>query len=628
MDAKDDKGADGVIAHSVEELRESLARMSNDPGVYIMRDASGDVLYVGKARNLKKRVASYFKAAGPTDPKTAVLVRKIGRIETIVTASEKEALILESNLIKHHRPRYNVNLKDDKRYPCLRLDLSHPYPRLSIVRRFRKDGAMYFGPYASAYAVRQTLKVINKTFMLRKCTEREFQTRTRPCLHCQMQGCLAPCCRDVDRQTYEEMVREVVLFLKGRTPDLVRKIRQEMLEAAEAEEYEQAARLRDRMFALERTLEKQVAVSTDLVDRDVVVTARGESLSLVTLLMVRGGFLQGSRHFPFEETVAGDEEVIAAFIRQYYEKAPLIPREILVGISLEDAGLLEEWLQGLKEGPVRIRYPRRGEKARLVQMGLQNAAKELQERIAAGSRAADTLMRLEKRLRLSRFPQRIECFDNSNLAGKQPVSSMVVFHGGEPDKASYRLFRVQRGDQPDDYATMNEILQRRFKKKRSDMPHPDLLMLDGGKGQLNISLAVLRDLGLEAQFDVIGIAKKDAEKGESQDKIYKPGQANPVPFGKDADLLLFLQRIRDEAHRFAIAFHRKRRGREAVHSAMDDIPGVGRKRKERLLRHFDSVDQIRSAPVEEIAAVPGIHRALAEAIKDYLNARNELKAQS
>lgn len=602
--------------------------MPGDPGIYIMRDASGDVLYVGKARNLKKRVGSYFKTAGPADPKTAVLVRKIARIETIVTASEKEALILESNLIKHHRPRYNVNLKDDKRYPCLRLDIQHPYPRLSIVRRFRKDGALYFGPYASAYAVRQTLKIINKTFMLRKCTEREFQTRARPCLHCQMQGCMAPCCRDVDRQAYEEMVQEVILFLKGRTPDLIRKIRREMVQAAAAEEYERAARLRDRMFALERTVEKQVAVSADLIDRDVIVTARDDALSLVTLLMVRGGFLQGSRHFPFEASVAGDDEVLTAFVRQYYEKAPLIPREILAGTALEDAALLEDWLQELKGGPVRIRHPRRGEKARLVQMADQNARKELQERIAAGSRAADTLMRLEKRLRLTRFPQRIECFDNSNLAGKQPVSSMVVFHGGEPDKASYRLFRVQRGHSPDDYATMREVLQRRFEKNPSDMPHPDLLMLDGGKGQLNIAMAVLQDLGLEGRFEVIGIAKKDVERGEGQDKIYKPGRANPVQFGKDADLLLFLQRIRDEAHRFAIRFHRKRRGKEAVHSLMDDIPGVGRKRKERLLRHFDSVEQIRGATVEEIAAVPGIHRALAEAIKDYLNARNERKAQS
>lgn len=592
--------------------------MPSDPGVYVMRDAAGEVLYVGKARSLKKRVASYFKTAGPADAKTAVLVRQVARIETIVTATEKEALILESNLIKRHRPRYNVNLKDDKRYPCLRLDIEHPYPRLSIVRKFRKDGALYFGPYASAYAVRQTLKVINKTFMLRKCTDREFRTRTRPCLHCQMQGCLAPCCREVDPRTYEEMVREVVLFLKGRTPDLIRKIRREMAAAADAREYERAARLRDKMFALQRTVEKQVAVSTDFVDRDVIATARDDPLSLVTLLMVRGGFLQGSRHFPFEQTVAADDEVITTFIRQFYEKAPLIPSEILVPTSLADRLLLEEWLQGLKGGRVRIVYPRRGEKTRLVEMAGQNAAKELTERIAAGAHATDALMRLEKRLRLARFPQRIECFDNSNLAGKQPVSSMVVFHGGEPDKSSYRLFRVQRGDTPDDYATMSEVLRRRFEKNRSDMPLPDLLVLDGGKGQLNIAVSVLRDLGLEGHFEVIGIAKKDVERGESQDKIYKPGRSNPVQFGKDADLLLFLQRIRDEAHRFAIAYHRKRRGKEAVQSEMDEIPGIGRKRKERLLRHFGSVEQIRGANVEEIAAIPGIHRALAETIKEHL----------
>ncbi|MEJ2521102.1 MAG: excinuclease ABC subunit UvrC, partial [Desulfuromonadales bacterium] len=314
----------------LDDLRGMLPHLPDEPGVYLMRDAAGAVIYVGKARSLRKRLSSYFSGSGRPDIKTAVLVKKIADIETIVTASEKEALILESNLIKRHRPRYNVILKDDKRYPSLRLDVTHPYPRLSIVRKPKKDGALYFGPYASAHAVRQTLKIINKTFKLRKCTDREFTIRTRPCLHCQMQGCLAPCCRDVNREEYTEMVREVVLFLKGRTPDLIRKIKAEMVAAAVRQDFEKAARLRDKMFALERTVEKQVVVATDVKDRDVIACARSAGLSLVMLLFVRGGFLIGSRTFNFTAPIADDMELMSAFIRQYYETAQFIPNEILV----------------------------------------------------------------------------------------------------------------------------------------------------------------------------------------------------------------------------------------------------------------------------------------------------------
>lgn len=612
---------------SLDDLRGMLPHLPGEPGVYLMRDAAGAVIYVGKARSLRKRLSSYFSGSGKPDIKTAVLIKKIADIETIVTASEKEALILESNLIKRHRPRYNVILKDDKRYPSLRLDVTHPYPRLSIVRKPKKDGALYFGPYASAHAVRQTLKIINKTFKLRKCTNREFTIRTRPCLHCQMQGCLAPCCRDVKREEYTEMVREVVLFLKGRTPDLIRKIKAEMVAAAERQDFEKAARLRDKMFALERTVEKQVAVSTDVKDRDVIACARSAELSLVTLLFVRGGFLLGSRTFNFTAPIVDDPELISAFIRQYYETAQFIPNEILIPVFPEETTLLEEWLQAVKGTRVVLRRPRRGEKARLLAMAVQNAAKELEEHLARETDRGDLLQRLQKRLQLDRLPTRIECYDNSNLGGSAAVSSMVVFIDGEPDKNAYRRYRIRDVSGPDDYATMNEVLRRRLERDAT-VPPPDLLIVDGGKGQLNIALAVAADLGLKGRFDLIGIAKKDAQRGETADKIFKPARANPVNFGREADLLLFLQRIRDEAHRFAVAYHRKQRGKLALSSVLDVIPGVGKARKRALLKHFKSVRLIREASVEDLCCVKGIHRQLAQKIREHLHPDRNLELET
>jgi excinuclease ABC subunit C len=609
--------------HRLDELRGRLPYLPAQPGVYLMRDTAGTVIYVGKARSLRKRLASYFSPAGKPDIKTRVLVKKIAEIETIITASEKEALILESNLIKRHRPRYNVTLKDDKRYPWLRLDTAHPYPRLSIVRKPKRDGAAYFGPYASAHAVRQTLKVINKTFKLRKCTDREFNLRTRPCLHCQMQGCLAPCCRDVARGTYTETVREVVLFLKGRTPDLIRKIKAEMTAAAEQQDFETAARLRDKMFALERTVEKQVAVSSDAGDRDVIACARRKEVSLVTLLFVRGGFLVGRRSFGFSVPVADDDELLSAFIRQYYEKAQFIPKEILMPVRPQEAIWLEEWLQTLKGARVVLHRPHRGEKRRLLAMAIQNAAKELEERLAAGLDRGDLLDRLQKRLHLTRLPARIECFDNSNLAGTAAVSSMVVFVDGEPDTSAYRRYRVRAVSGPDDYAAMSEVLRRRFERAKSASPLPDLLIVDGGKGQLNIAAAVAADLGIQGRFDMIGIAKKDARRGETADKIFTTGRANPVNFGRDADLLLFVQRIRDEAHRFAVSYHRRRRSRQALGSALDGIPGGGAVRKNALLKHFKSVHLIRQASVADLCAVDGIHRHLAQTIKNHLRSAGD-----
>jgi len=596
------------------DILNKLTRVSTEPGVYLMKDASGTVIYIGKARNLKKRLSSYFKTSGHLDLKSGILVKKIDDIQTIITGTEKEALILESNLIKKHKPRYNVILKDDKRYPSLRIDLNEKYPNFSIVRKIGVDDAKYFGPFASAQAVRETLRTINKTFKLRKCKAKDFKTRTRPCLHCQMEGCLAPCCLDVDPAVYHEQVGEAVMFLKGRTPDLVRKVKRQMEDAAGIQEFEKAARLRDKIFFLERTIEKQIAVSTDFKDRDVFALARSPEFSVITVLAVRNGFLTGTRHYNFSETISTEEEMLAAFIRQYYDRHQFVPDELLTSLALEDTRLIEEWLRDLKKKKTRIIYPQRGEKARLVNLAVRNAENELKNILASHSAEMNLLLRLQKKLKMNKLPARIECFDNSNISGTEPVAAMVVFENAHDQKDLYRTYRIKTVSEQDDYAYMDEVLKRRFGKGDDSKPYPDLLMVDGGKGQLNIATAVIKGLGLEGRFDVIGIAKKDEKKGEQRDKIFKPGRANPLSFGREGDLLLFLQRVRDEAHRFAVTFHRRRRTKKSLQSALDTIPGVGPKRKATLLKHFKTIKNIRAADLDEISSLPGFNRRTAEAV--------------
>jgi excinuclease ABC subunit C len=597
-----------------QNLISKLDLVTNEPGVYLMKDASGAVIYIGKARNLKRRLSSYFKNSGRLDIKAGILVVKIDDFETVITGTEKEALILESNLIKQHRPRYNVILKDDKRYPSLRIDLNETYPNFSIVRKIGVDDAKYFGPFASAHAVRETLRTINKTFKLRKCKAKDFKTRTRPCLHCQMEGCLAPCCLDVDPSVYLEQVNEAIMFLQGRTPDLIRKVRKQMNAAARVQEFEKAARLRDKIFSLQRTIEKQIAVTTDFKDRDVFALARSPEFSVITVITVRNGFLTATRHYEFYETISTEEEMLAAFVRQYYERHPFVPAELLTSVKLKDTDLIVEWLRDIKKKKTRINYPQRGEKAQVVKLAVHNAENELKNVIASHSAEMGLLRRLQKKLQLRHLPARIECFDNSNISGAEPVAAMVVFENARPRKGHYRKYRIRTVHAHDDYAYMDEVLNRRFGKGDDSKPYPNLLMVDGGKGQLNIAVAVIRDLGLEEEFDIIGIAKKDANRGEDRDKIFKPGRANRLSFGREGELLLLLQRIRDEAHRFAVTFHRKRRTQKSLHSVLDTIPGVGPRRKAALLERFKTINNIRAADLKEIRALPGFNRRVAEAV--------------
>jgi excinuclease ABC subunit C len=578
-----------------------------------MKDTAGRILYVGKAKNLKRRLASYFLKTGASDIKTRTLLKRVIDFDTIVTGSEKEALLLESNLIKRHRPRYNVILKDDKRYPVLRIDLNHPYPNLSIVRKIGKDGAAYFGPFASALAVRETLKFINKYFRLRKCKNREFSQRTRPCLHYQMDACYGPCCLDVDPSFYRKIVDEVILFLKGRTPELIRKIRTEMETAVQKLAFEEAAQLRDRMQAMEMTLEKQRAVTKDLRDRDVITIAAGDQLVMVNVLSIRAGYLQGSRNFSITETLADQAELLSTFIRQLYPPGAQCPHEILTPVVPADAPLLEDWFQSEHAQSVKLFHPQRGEKKQLLEMGRQNAEKSLRERMADQRQRQTLLESVGKRLRLIKTPRRIECFDNSNLFGQSPVAGMVVFEDGRPCRSQYRKFAIRTVGKPDDYAAMEEILQRRF-SRHPEWPFPDILLLDGGKGQLNIAVDVIHRLGIEGRFALAAIAKKEADRGELRDKIYVPNRANPVSFANDEAALLFLQRIRDEAHRFAISFHRQKRKKRAFVSDLDGIPGIGPIRKQTLLRHFGGLNAIRAATLEELSALPGMNRKTAETL--------------
>jgi excinuclease ABC subunit C len=478
-----------------------------------------------------------------------------------------------------------------------------------------RDGALYFGPYSSAKAVHQTIKFINKTFKLRKCRKSKFSNRSRPCLQYQMGQCLGPCCLKVDTAVYDDMVREVMLLLSGRAPDLIRKIKKEMLTAAEAQQFEIAALLRDKMFSIQHITEKQVVVTQDQKDRDVLAIARSNTVSVMTLLMIRSGYLIGYRHFEFRETIVPDEEMASGFIRQYYEQAQQVPGELLLPLQIEDAALLADWVEKLKGKRLHILFPQRGEKVRLVAMARQNAENRLKEIRSAAIGEQELLYRLQKRLGLKQLPVRIECFDNSNTYGTNPVSGQVVFEHAKPKKSDYRTYKISSVSEPDDYASMAEVLGRRFGQTESPAPLPDLLMVDGGKGQLNIACSVIAALGLEGRFDILGIAKKDEKKGETHDKIFLPGRANPAGFGREGELLLFLQRVRDESHRFAISFHRRQRRAAALHSELDNIPGIGEKRKLALLKQFGGTEKIRDASIAELLCVPGMNRSAAEAVK-------------
>ncbi len=601
------------------QLEETAEKLPANPGIYVFKDELGRVLYVGKARSLRVRVRSYFRG-GDGRASIRFLLQRARALEYMVTDTEQEALILENNLIKKHRPRYNVVFKDDKTYVNLRLNIDHPFPRLTVVRRPRRDGALYFGPFASAGSVRQTLRTIGRIFPLRTCTDADFASRTRPCLYYYIKRCPAPCVGKIDAQEYSDTVKRVTRFLKGRGDELVKTLRDTMERQSAERRYEEAARTRDQVFAIQRVVERQRITSPQRSERDVfAVYRRGERL-VIQLLAVRDGEVQGGETFSFGNALEATGEHLASFLNQYYQARATIPDEILVSEEIPEREPLEALLSERAKRRVEIAVPKRGERATLVDLARKNARVAFEEG-GTGERNRVLLEDLQEILSIEHYPRRIECFDISNIQGTKAVGSGVVFVDGEPAKGSYRRYRVRTLDRSDDTGMMREVLERRVTRGLKEGDLPDLLIVDGGRGQLNVALEVLKRLGADA-VAAIGIAKVRDDKNRKirgQERIYLPGLEEPLVLDRQSQALYLLERIRDEAHRFAIGYHRALRGRAMGESKLDGIPGIGDVLKKRLLAEFGSVERLRRAPVEAVAAVPGFSLRRAQAVKDALD---------
>jgi len=599
------------------DFKEFLPTVPLKPGVYLMMSRGGEVLYVGKARELRKRLSSYARVDQGQHGKTAMLLSQVRGIETIVTNTEKDALILEASLIKQHRPKYNVILRDDKSYPLLKVTVQEEWPRLVMTRRRIKDGARYFGPFSSPSAMWETIRYLNSLFPLRRCKEKNLKPKTRPCLNHQMGRCFAPCADKVGREEYQDLVRNVMLVLEGKNQQLVKELSRKMESAAVALRFEEAAQLRDRIASLNKTLEKQQVVAGHTKDQDVLGFARQGDSVAVALLFIRKGVVSGQQAFFLSDPVGTDDEVLTEVLSRFYsEEGQHLPREILLPFAGSDDSLLAEWLSELKGATVTIVCPQRGDRVRLLEMANTNAQQVLVARKTRQGSWQVLAEGLKKALGLARVPERIECLDISNLGGKQAVGSLVGFVGGEMAKDQYRHYGIHTVHGPDDYAMMAEVLARRFARGLAENDLPDLLLVDGGKGQLGVAMQALAQAGNSCACELAGIAK---EKGDEGEKLYRPGRKNPVILARNSPVLLYLMRIRDEAHRYGITIHRKLRRKETLASTLEQIPGVGKIRRELLLRELGSMHRIARAGVAELAAVEGIGSALAEQIWRHLH---------
>jgi excinuclease ABC subunit C len=606
-----------------------LARIPAAPGVYLMKDRAGKVIYVGKAKELRARVRQYFRGADSRFFVAAGLLRRaLADIETVVVDNEKEALLLENNLIKQHQPRFNINLRDDKQYLVLRIDPKNRYPRVEVVRNIADDGSRYFGPYHSATSCRETLRFVNRYFQLRTCTDHVLATRTRPCLQYQIKRCPGPCVYPIDEQEYQAQVDDVMLFLAGKNEQVVPRLRERMAERAGREEFEAAAQLRDAVDALEKTLARQHVVQEAFIDQDVFGMFREGATVEVVVLFVRQGKLMGRRAFCITDQELPDEEVIEAFVQQYYALGTFVPDEVLVPKAAGAMNALGDWLTTQRGRKVEIRAPRRGPRTRLLALAEKNAASSFASRSRRDEDTQAALGKLERRLALRRRPARIECFDIAHIQGSATVASMVVFVDGVADRGTYRKFNVKSATN-DDFAAMYEVVTRRFRRalaaaKGGDPAWraPDLLVVDGGKGQLGSALAALADLGIDLAradaFDVVALAKERSADGgddaDTPDRVYLRHAKDAIRLHPNTSELFLLARIRDEAHRFAITYHRQRRRSQTLRSRLDDIPGIGAKRRRSLLSHFGSVAAIRVATLEELRAAPGMTSRAAEAV--------------
>ena len=615
-----------------EKIKSILATLPDKPGCYLMKDADGTIIYVGKAINLKNRVRSYFQQSSDHTYKTRQMVRKIRDIEWIVVASELEALILEMNLIKEHRPFYNVRLKDDKRYPYIKVHWADPFPKLSVTRNIVNDGSRYFGPYTSVWAVHQTLDILRKIFPYLTCAREITGNDERACLYYDIKLCSAPCIGAVNQEEYRQMIDDLCRFLEGRTDPIMNRLKEAMTQASENLDYEKAAVYRDQIQAIDRVVERQKIISDERQDSDVIAMARSKGEACVQVFFIRSGKLIGREYFILEGTEAEENsEILEEFVKQFYSQAAYVPNKVMLPQEVEEARIIKEWLNTRRGGEkVQLTVPKRGQGKELIQMASENARetlKSLEIRWKADKdRQHQALGEIQAVLGMAEIPNRIECYDISNTQGTASVGSMVVFEQGVPAKGMYRRFNIQTVQGPDDFASMEEVLTRRFRRwqtlqTRAEAPGdkpdpsfarlPDLLIVDGGKGQLARAVAVLERFELTGRVPVVGLAKQ-------QEELFLPGQRLSVMLPRHSQGLYLVQRIRDEAHRFAITAHRKARTRQGLASRLDAIPGIGPARRKQLLQRFGSLEGIQQASLEDLMSLKGITEDIARHLKDNL----------
>ena len=602
-------------------IAEQIRGLPNSPGVYLMKDAEGNILYVGKAANLRHRVSSYFGAGQKLTPKLKRMVSKVIDLDYFVTASEQEALVLELNLIKRHHPRYNVRLKDDKTFPYLKIDLNEDWPRVHITRRLEEDKGRYFGPFASAKSVRQTLKLIKGIFPFRSCSKPITGTDPRPCLEYHIGHCLAPCIGAVSREEYAEVIKQVILFLDGKQERVVQELESKMNKAAEALDFEMAAMFRDQIQAVERVIEGQRIATTVRGEQDVIAFASDKDQAYVQVFFIRSGKLIGRESFLLQGTRYEEpSQIMTSFIKQFYASSPHIPPLLLLQHPVEEMAMLQSWLQGKRGGKVNIQVPRRGNKKQLMNIVAQNAQQGLEQlkikQLASPAALSTALEEIKQELQLSRLPSRLEGYDISDIQGTAAVGSMVVFDRGKPKPAHYRRFRIKTVSAANDYAMLQEVLRRRFKRASGASASdtwailPDLVLIDGGKGQLNAARVAMQEMGA-GSVPIASLAKENEE-------IFIPQKTKSIILPRSSPGLQLLQRLRDEAHRFALGYHQRIHKREAFASALDTIPGIGPKRKRALLQQFGSVKAVQKASIEDLAAARGMTESLAKKIKEYL----------
>lgn len=616
-------------------LEDKLKNLPEKPGIYIMRDADNEIIYVGKAKNLKNRVRQYFQASKGHSPKVVAMVERIENLEYIITDTELEALILECNLIKKHRPKYNILLKDDKHYPYIKVTVKEDYPRIMITREIKKDGAKYFGPYTDVMAVNRTIELINKLFPIRSCSKNiaRIAGKERPCLNFHINRCMAPCQGNVDKQEYNNIVKGIIMVLDGKQEEMVSELEQKMQKAAEGLDFERAAEIRDSIASLRKIGERQKMISSSLVDQDIIAMARLDGEACMQVFFVRGGKLLGREHFLLDGGDLDDQgEVISGFMKQFYNGDTFIPKEVILQHEIEDAAIIESWLSEKRGSKVTLTVPQKGEKHKLIELVSKNAEdsiKLLMEKYKQDEqKTKGAIKELSDYIGLPKAPKRIEAFDISHLQGVENVGSMIVFENGKPKNRDYRRFKIKYVEGANDYESMREVLQRRFVhglKEKEQLERegkdvdggkfavlPDLILIDGGLGQVNAVLPILKELNLS--IPVCGMVKDD--KHRTRGLIYNE-QEIPIPMSTYAFRLI--TNVQDEAHRFAISYHRSLRSKTIVKSQLDEVPGIGPARRQALLKKFGSLKNIKAATIEELSAVQGMNKKAAEMIYNYFN---------